>query len=289
MIIARSIAELREAVRNFRLSQPDGKVGFVPTMGALHEGHLALMERCREESAFSIASIFVNPLQFNNPADLEKYPVDTEADLAGCESKGMDLVFLPSREEMFSDGDPALQMSMGGLTETLCGPGRPGHFEGVLFIVARLLNLTGCDVLYLGKKDYQQYMIIQRMVEELCFPVEVVGCETVREEDGLAMSSRNRRLDAKAREHAELIPRALKLAAKTWLERGGDAAEIKEITQDVIESGSMNRVEYVDVVDRRNLAHLEDPASVDGFLIGVGVFCGPVRLIDNIEVDNDEE
>ena len=285
MKIVSTIQHLRDSLTEFRLAHPLQRVGLVPTMGALHEGHGALIRAAAADCELAAVSIFVNPTQFNDPGDLALYPRTPEADLEVCRTAGADLVFMPAPQEMLPDGRPELHLTMSGLTQTLCGPGRPGHFDGVLYIVARLFNLFGPDSAYFGKKDYQQYTIIRRMVAELSFPIEVVGCETVREEGGLAMSSRNLLLTPRAREHALLIPRALRLGQANYEERGTPPSDLAEIISDVISTGTENRVEYVDIVHPDTLARLADmPEQLDRFVIGVAVRCGGVRLIDNIEV-----
>lgn len=287
MQIVNSIEELRRALRDYRLSNPEAIVGLVPTMGALHAGHAELIRSSGADCDLTAVSIFVNPTQFNDPRDLERYPRSPDQDLSLCEQNGAGLVFMPPESELFPAGKPALHMAMPELTQTLCGPGRPGHFDGVLYIVARLFNLFSPDRAYFGKKDYQQYVLIRRLAAELNFALEVVGVPTVREANGLAMSSRNRLLDERSAEHAELIGRALKLAAQTYEDRGTAPAELAEIVSDIIASGTQNQVEYVDVVHPDTLERLQTiPEELPFFVIGVAVFCGGVRLIDNIEVPN---
>lgn len=263
--------------------RPAGSTGFVPTMGYLHEGHLSLIRKSREENDHTIVSIFVNPAQFNDPSDYEKYPTDTGRDLNFLEQEGVDAVFLPDREEMFPEQQNFVQISAPELANTLCGPGRPGHFEGVLLIVARLLNLINPDRAYFGKKDYQQFRIIQTLAIELDFKTEIIGLPTVREPDGLAMSSRNARLNEKAREQSLLIYRALQLAKKTHKDGENDTSVLCEIVSDVIESGSLNRVEYVQAVDAETLQKV-NKAGEKPCILAVAAFCDSVRLIDNIEI-----
>ena len=286
MEVFRSINEWQEFRKN--LEGQKTRIALVPTMGYLHEGHLQLLRQARERADFVVISIFVNPLQFNDPHDLATYPVDEKRDLKLCEQEGVDAVFMPARDEMFPDeGGPKIRMVAPELTDVLCGPGRPGHFEGVLTIVARLFHLIRPDVALFGKKDYQQYRILETMVREYNFPLELVGCETVREEDGLAMSSRNARLDPAAREQAPLIFRALKLGKKAVSEKNRLVSELKEIVREVIETGSLNRVEYVEVVDPVTLHPMEEVTRELSYLLAVAVFCGGVRLIDNLEVSGD--
>ncbi len=273
MQVLRTIAELSAA-----LAQRPAVRSLVPTMGYLHDGHSSLIREARKSSDQVCVSIFVNPLQFNNARDLETYPVSEERDLAACKSAGADVVFLPSREEMFPR-QPALQMSMPDLTKNLCGAFRPGHFEGVLLIVARLFHLFEPHRAFFGKKDYQQYRVIQRMAADLNFRVEVVGCETVREPDGLAMSSRNANLAPADREQASLIYRAFRLAEKAFNNGNTNPADLVEIAQDVMMTGPRNRVEYMQIVHPETLEILEE---IDGdFLMAAAMYCGEVRLIDN--------
>ena len=278
MIVARTKKELKAAL------PPSQTHGLVPTMGYLHEGHTSLIREAKTRSESVSVSIFVNPIQFNNAEDFLKYPVDLSRDLELCEKEGVSLVFAPSKEEMFPSGDPDLVMVMPSLGKNLCGKFRPGHFEGVMLIVARLFHLFDPTFAFFGKKDYQQYAIIKRMAYDLDFPVEVIGCETIREADGLAMSSRNVRLDSRSRDHAGLIFRAMKIGEKEAREGQTSVAELKEIMSDVIESGSSNRVEYLEIVDPENLEILDTVQGKDGFLIAAAVFSGGVRLIDNLEV-----
>lgn len=278
------ILKTREEAQNHR---PQGSVGFVPTMGFLHEGHLSLIRQAREENDHVIVSIFVNPTQFNDPADYEKYPTDTGRDLSLLEKENVDCVFLPDKDEMYPD-ETNIQISAGKLADNLCGRGRPGHFEGVLLIVSRLFHLLQPAQAYFGKKDFQQYRIIQAMTRELDFATGIVGCETVREPDGLAMSSRNSRLSEKGRQQAGLINRALSLAKKTFLDGETSAEVLCEIVKDVIESGSLNQVEYVELVESRTLQKT-GKAGENPCLIATAAFCESVRLIDNLELTGSDE
>lgn len=284
MQVVRTRIELQKLLAERRSANPAVRQALIPTMGFLHDGHLSLFREARTYADFCSVSIFVNPIQFNNPEDLAKYPSNLERDLDYCEREGMEIVFAPSREEMYPQGIPVLQLSAPALSENLCASRRPGHFEGVLLIVARLFHLFAPQTAVFGKKDYQQYILIRRMVEDLDMAVKVEGSPTVRESDGLAMSSRNARLDSASREHAALIHRALRLGEKTYREGNRSAVEIQEIVSDVIESGSRNKTEYVEIVDCDSLKKIEALPEKGKFLIAAAVFCGGVRLIDNIEV-----
>lgn len=280
MKVVTTPAELRQQIRAW---QREGRgLGLVPTMGYLHKGHISLVDTSRQACDATMVSIFVNPLQFNDPEDLRKYPRDTPRDLKMLEEAGVDLVFLPTEQDIYPEGEPWLKMSMPNLTSQLCGKYRPGHFDGVMVVVAKLLNLFSPDRAFFGKKDYQQYRIIDRMTRELSMQTDIVPCELVREEDGLAMSSRNVRLSEKGRKQAPMIHRSLKLIKKAFEEGKRDPGELKEIAWDVIETGSLNRVEYIEFVDRDTL---QPVATVNNnTLMAVAAFTEGVRLIDNIEL-----
>ncbi|MBU42475.1 MAG: pantoate--beta-alanine ligase [Spirochaetaceae bacterium] len=275
-----TIAEMRKAI-----GSTEGTVGLVPTMGFLHEGHLSLIRKSQESCQRTVVSIFVNPTQFNDPSDYENYPVDLKKDLDSLAKEGVDLVFIPNPAEMYPKGRLKVQMAIPELTANLCGLHRPGHFDGVLLVVSKLFNIVQPDQAFFGLKDYQQFLVIRTMARALDFPVDVVGCDTVREADGLAMSSRNARLSEKAREHAALIPRALNLVQKTLDDRKGrysvNCQELCEIAWDVIESGTMNKVEYMEIVDPDSLQKLDELQQDRTARIATAVFCDGVRLIDN--------
>ncbi|MBR32432.1 MAG: pantoate--beta-alanine ligase [Spirochaetaceae bacterium] len=278
-----TIAEMREALESKRAE--GAKVGLVPTMGFLHEGHLSLIRQSQQECDVTVVSIFVNPTQFNDPSDYENYPVDLEKDLNALEKEGVQFAFLPHAKEMYPANRLKVQMTIPELTGNLCGLHRPGHFDGVLLVVSKFFNIVQPHRAYFGLKDYQQFLVIRTMARALDFSVEVVGCETVREPDGLAMSSRNARLSEKAREHAALIPRALNLVQKTLQDRKAQysvkCAELCEIAWDVIESGTQNRVEYMEIVDPDTLQKLDEIQKDRTARIATAVFCDGVRLIDN--------
>ncbi|MDH5654821.1 MAG: pantoate--beta-alanine ligase [Spirochaetia bacterium] len=290
MKVIRTIHELRQEIKNFRSVQKGRSVSLVPTMGFLHEGHLALIRESKKKSDLTVVSIFVNKLQFNDSSDFTSYPSDQEGDLIKCENEGVDILFAPSSEELFRT-EPMLKISLPELSRNLCGKFRPGHFEGVLYVIIKFFNIINPDLAIFGKKDYQQYILIREMSEELNFSVSVEGFPTVREEDGLAKSSRNARLSEKARSHANLIFRALKIVEKTFHDGNREPSQLSEIGKDVIESGSMNRVEYFDLVDPFSLqliASEKDFAELSSFVIACAVYCDGIRLIDNIEVNFDE-
>lgn len=256
-------------------------VGLVPTMGYLHEGHLELVRTAKELCEVVVVSIFVNPTQFNDPEDFANYPRDDKTDLALLEHEGVDLVFKPRAEEVYVDG-AATSVRVKGLSEGLCGPGRPGHFEGVATVVAALLNMVAPDVAVFGSKDYQQLQIIRRLVADLHFPVRIVAGETVREPDGLAMSSRNARLSAKERAQAPAVYRGLCDAAEAF--NAGEtrsSALLEAARRRIVESAAIE-LEYLELVDGQTLE--PQAAAYDGCVVAVAVRLGAVRLIDNVEL-----
>jgi len=256
-------------------------IGFVPTMGALHEGHLALIRAARERDDVVVVSIFVNPTQFNASEDLQKYPRDLARDLALAEGAGADLVFAPPAGEMYLPG-ASTWVDVEGLTEGLCGAARPGHFRGVCTVVTKLFNIVGPHRAYFGEKDAQQLAVIKRMVRDLDMRVEIVPCATVREPDGLAMSSRNVRLSPAERAQAPVLYRAL-TAARLAIENGErDAERPKADICAALADADLATIDYVEIVDADSL---EPVTTVDRpCLIALAVFFGDVRLIDNITV-----
>ena len=277
MKIASTGRELRQL-----LAAPKSKNGLrvlVPTMGALHAGHLALMAKAREIAGAEgtvIVSIFVNPIQFNRPDDLAAYPRTMEADLAACQAAGVDLVFTPEAASMYFP-DRSITVTENLLSRELCGATRPGHFDGVCTVVLKLFFLTGCDTAIFGEKDAQQLAIIRRMVRDLDVPVEIIGHPTIREQDGLAMSSRNVRLSPAQRADAPKIHQALETAKNSGHR---DASEILRIAREKLEFSGIDRIDYLSLVDAETLQPInsvERPA-----LLATAVFYGEVRLIDHV-------
>jgi pantoate--beta-alanine ligase len=256
-------------------------VGFVPTMGALHAGHMHLVDTSRSENEATVLSIFVNPLQFNESSDFEKYPRTVERDIELAEEHGVECVFLPTAADMYPP-HATVRVKPGSAAEGMEGEMRPGHFEGVTTIVAKLFNCVLPDRAYFGKKDYQQLAVIRQMARDLDFPVEVLGIDTVREHDGLALSSRNTRLDPRARAEAPVIFRALSRAVAEHLSGRLDAVTIRGIVQTELNSSGHVRTEYVSVVDRQSLQPVE--STRNGAVVCVAAWLGDVRLIDNIEL-----
>lgn len=253
-------------------------VGFVPTMGFLHEGHGSLIQRAREENDKVLVSIFVNPTQFSPGEDLESYPRDPEADRALCQNLGVDLLFFPSPAEMYPQPS-ATQIQVPALSQGLCGESRPSHFAGVCLVVCKLFQMVQPDRSYFGEKDAQQLAVIRRMTADLNIPVEIVGCPIVREADGLAKSSRNSYLSQQERKAALVLSQALALG-RTMLEEGVDrSALILSVMKGHIASEPLARLDYVQVVDRDSLAPVE--RATGPVLLALAVFVGKTRLIDN--------
>ncbi|HEU0132490.1 MAG TPA: pantoate--beta-alanine ligase, partial [Mycobacteriales bacterium] len=256
----------------------NGTTAVVMTMGALHEGHRALMRVARERAASTVATIFVNPLQFGPNEDLDRYPRTLDADLAACEAEGVDLVFTPAPDVVYPER-PLVTVSAGPLGDVLEGRTRPGHFDGVLTVVAKLLHLTRPDVAVFGRKDAQQLALIRRMVRDLDFPVEVVGVPTVREPDGLALSSRNRYLTDAERDAALAISRALR-GAETVAAQG--PAAVRDAARATLAAEPRLRLDYAELVDPDTLAPL-DRSPAEG-LLAVAAWSGSTRLIDNVTI-----
>ncbi|MDX1933339.1 MAG: pantoate--beta-alanine ligase [Capsulimonadales bacterium] len=277
---------LRFRLRDLRTS---GTIGFVPTMGALHEGHLALIRRAKLENPTVVVSIFVNPTQFNDASDLEQYPRPLQRDVEQCESAGATLVFAPEIDQVYPEGFVTTVTVNGNLTDALEGKFRPGHFNGVTTVVARLFGLVRPDRAYFGEKDWQQLQVIRRMTTDLDLPVEIVPCPTVREPDGLAMSSRNVRLSPEAREQAKLIPYLLGTAqdlldSATYESQTDKGPVIQAWLTTLVESNRRVgadpvEIDYIAVVDPDTLMGVDEIR--DRALVAVALRIGGVRLIDN--------
>jgi len=281
MIVAKTIKEVR---RQIDAARSAGKtIALVPTMGALHAGHLSLVDAAAEACDFVAVSIFVNPTQFGPGEDFQNYPRTLDADLSACRDHKVDLVFSPPAEEMYGRGGLTTVIA-GRLSETLCGRSRPGHFTGVCTVVAKLFNIFLPDKAFFGAKDYQQAIILRRMVEDLNFPVEVVICPTIREPDGLAMSSRNRYLTPDQRSQAAALYGALQLTKRLIEQTHPPAAEVREaIKQHLSSAAKDGQVDYIQIVDPDELSDVE---STDRpVLIALAVKIGRARLIDNMLVD----
>lgn len=276
MNLVKTINEVRQVVKQWK---KEGKtVGFVPTMGYLHEGHASLIEKSVRENDKTVVSVFVNPMQFGPKEDLASYPRDIDRDCTLCEKMGADLVFNPEPEEMYDDGFCSY-VDMSILTEELCGLSRPVHFRGVQTVVTKLFNIVTPDRAYFGQKDAQQLAIIKRMVKDLNMDIEIVGCPIIREADGLAKSSRNTYLNAEQRQAALILSKSL-AKGKALIENGErDAAKvIKEIT-DNINSEPLAEIDYVKIVDALTMQCVE--RIENEILCAIAVKIGTTRLIDN--------
>ena len=256
------------------------QVGFVPTMGALHEGHLSLVKRCVEENDVCVVSIFVNPTQFNDKHDLETYPRTLEKDCSLLEPAGCDYVFAPSVEEMYPEPDTRT-FDFGLVSAVMEGARRPGHFNGVAQIVSKLFYAVEPDNAYFGEKDFQQIAVIRAMVEQLNIPVKIIACPILREADGLALSSRNVRLTSEQRQKAPLIARTLK--ESTTFAREKSVQEVIDYVVNTINADSVMRVEYYEIVDGYTLESIQNWSDTTYPVGCITVYCGEVRLIDNMK------
>jgi pantoate--beta-alanine ligase len=264
-------------------------VGFVPTMGAFHEGHRSLMRAARAHHDTVVVSLFVNPLQFGPAEDLDRYPNDFAGDLAAASDERVDIVFAPPVEEMYAGfpAPPLTTVSVAGLTDGLCGSARPGHFDGVATVVTKLFSIVGPSTAYFGKKDAQQLAVVRRLVADLCLPVEIVGCPLVREADGLAMSSRNRNLSPGERVAATVLHRGLRAGADLVAGGERDACRLRRVVANVLTTEELVRLEYAEVVAADTLAPLD---VLEGeVLVAVAARLGDVRLIDNMTIHVDAE
>ena len=274
--VIKTVREIREHVRAWR--NEGLSVGLVPTMGFLHEGHRSLIERAVAENDRVVVSVFVNPIQFAPNEDLESYPRDIEADRALCTDAGAAMIFNPEPAEMYPQGF-CTAVDMNGLKFELCGKSRPIHFSGVCTVVTKLFNIVGPDRAYFGQKDAQQLAIIRRMVRDLNMPLEVVGCPIVREEDGLAKSSRNTYLNEQERAAALILSKTIFLGQKLVDEGERDAKKLIAAMEANIATEPLARIDYVDVVDAENIERID---RLEGeVLVAMAVYIGKTRLIDN--------
>lgn len=274
MKIATTVLETRNTVKNWR--KEGYTVGLVPTMGFLHEGHASLIKKCREQNDKVVVSVFVNPTQFGPNEDLEAYPRDLEKDKTLCESLGADLILHPEPSEMYQN--PKTYMNIEGLSDNLCGKSRPIHFKGVCTVVSKLFNIVAPDRAYFGQKDAQQLAIIKKMVQDMNFDVEVVCCPIVREEDGLAKSSRNTYLSDEERKAALCLSKSVKKGMEI-IKEGISAKEVLDEMKKVINQEPLAKIDYVSMVDSLTM---EDVETVDrDVLVAMAVYIGKTRLIDN--------
>ncbi len=276
--ILRTVADLRDRVQTWR--RAGERVAVVPTMGALHEGHLSLVRAGRERAERVIVTLFVNPKQFNNASDLAAYPRTEADDAAKLAPFGVDVLFAPGVEEMYGNGF-ATTVSVSGVSEGLCGAHRPGHFDGVATVVSKLLLQSGADCALFGEKDFQQLLVVRRLVADLNIPTEIIGCPTVREADGLALSSRNVRLTPEERRKAPAIANVLRETAER-LASGMMAAPALEAARSALEAAGFDRVEYFDLRDAETLLPIERVDQPARLL--AAAWLGETRLIDNLPV-----
>ena len=280
MIVARTRAELARGLDSLQVRTSGRRLGFVPTMGYLHEGHLTLVDLACERADVVATSIFVNPLQFGPGEDLAAYPRDPHRDLALLEVRGTDLAFLPGVEEVYPGGPPRVTVDPGALGDRLCGAFRPGHFRGVLSVVAKLFGLVRPDLAVFGRKDFQQLTLIERMSRELELGVQIVPGPTVREPDGLAMSSRNSYLRPAERAAAPALARALGDAAARFERGERSAPALLAGVSEAVRAAALLELQYAEVVDPVSLDPV-DPVE-PGSVLALAAFCGRTRLIDNV-------
>jgi pantoate--beta-alanine ligase len=281
----KKIKEIRSFLKELRCNGNNLSVGFVPTMGYLHKGHMELVKLSKLQSEVTVVSIYVNPLQFGAGEDYERYPRDLERDLAMCEDAGVDVVFAPEDQEMYPEL-PKVKIDIPGLTDRLEGAYRPGHFNGVAIVVLKLLHIVQPDRAYFGEKDYQQLKVVERLVKDLSLPVEVVPVPTVREEDGLACSSRNVYLSPEERQSASAIYRSFLLAQKLFQSGNTDANLLKEAIKDfLLKHPHVRKIDYVEITDEE-LNPVEEAKEGDRIL--VALYVGNTRLIDNWRLSHEK-
>jgi len=284
MEIAKTIESVRQLVKAAR--SKGKKIGLVPTMGALHIGHISLIEAAVKQCDFVVVSIFVNPTQFGPGEDFEKYPRPLDADLKICRKAGVDVVFAPTQDQMYPS-ENFTWVNVEKLTELLCGQSRPIHFRGVTTVCAKLFNIVAPDIAFFGQKDAQQAIVIKRMVADLNMPLEIVICPTVRRPDGLAVSSRNKYLTEEQKKDATLIYKSLQ-KCREMIDAGAAGSEtITTEMRKILSQAPSIEIEYVNIVDAENLQNLDKIAGK--VLAAVAVQIGPARLIDNILVDTSKQ
>jgi pantoate--beta-alanine ligase len=279
VLILTKIAELQGFLRDAR--QRSATVGFVPTMGALHEGHVSLIAQSRQDCDVTVCSIFVNPRQFNDKDDLKRYPRTPEADAVMLRNAGCDALFMPEAAEIYPDDKPK-QFDLGGLDRILEGRSRPGHFDGVAQVVNRFFELIKPDRAYFGSKDYQQLLIVRKLVKQQHFPIEVVAAPIIREKDGLAMSSRNALLSPEERKAASFIPMLMQKAKQKALESGVD--EARKLVEGELKDIPHLRLDYFEICDASDLSPVTRLNSKPAISL-IAVHCGKVRLIDNLQLN----
>lgn len=273
--------EVAPLVRYLKSERSRNKtIGLVPTMGALHQGHNSLVSESVKNNDITVCSIYVNPTQFNKQSDLDNYPRNLKEDVAFLEENGCNALFAPADKEMYLS-PPVLKLNFGGLEQSMEGKFRPGHFNGVGVIVSKLFNIVNPDRAYFGQKDIQQFFIIKQLVRDLSYPIELIKVPTIREADGLAMSSRNQRLSSERREKAPLIYKSL-LEAANLLKHGKTIEEAKTLIGELFQRDNDFQLEYFEVVDHENLEILQNRPVSDKLVLCMAVYLGEIRLIDNI-------
>lgn len=280
MILIKSLGELQSLVQNQKILQ--NKIGFVPTMGALHNGHISLVKNAVEQNDFTIVSIFVNPTQFNNPEDLKKYPRTEEADIEILKDSGCDAIFFPKVEDIYPEGEKSEKFSFDGIENQMEGKFRPGHFDGVATVVKRFFEIIQPDKAYFGEKDFQQLRIIQELVKNLNLNLKIIPVEIMREADGLAMSSRNMRLTKEIREEAPKIYQIL-TEAKDFLKSNSIEAT-KNFVQEKFNQTKLD-LEYFEIADEQTLQSTSEKKLNQNLRGFIAVFAGEIRLIDNVSLN----
>ncbi|NPA52167.1 MAG: pantoate--beta-alanine ligase [Aquificae bacterium] len=276
----RSIKKMKSIIKNYKDSKKS--IGFVPTMGYLHEGHISLIRCAKKENDIVIVSVFVNPIQFGKNEDLDRYPRNIKKDIQLCEKEKVDILFNPLYKEMYPKGFKTY-IVVEDLTSTLCGRYRPNHFKGVTTVVAKLFNIVKPDRAYFGKKDYQQLVVIKQMVQDLNMDTQVIGCPIIREKDGVAMSSRNKYLSKEERTSASALNKALLLAKNLFIKGQTDPQVLKkEIQSLIMRYPKIKEIQYIEIVNPKTLKPVKTVKKGD--IIALAVFVGETRLIDNIEL-----
>ena len=279
MEIFNEISPLKAFLKQARLK---GKsFGLVPTMGALHKGHISLLEASKRENDLTICSIYVNPAQFDNPKDLDKYPRTIERDSQMLEKVGCDVLFNPTNDQMYPD-EPLIKFDFGSLDKVMEGHFRPGHFSGVALVVAKFFNIVAPTRVYFGQKDWQQFTIIRRMVEELKFDLELRSITTTREADGLALSSRNQRLNSEQRKQAVILFKALDFAKYELMKNKSEFTNVKKTVQEMFDYAPGVRLEYFELADSINLMPIANVEESHKPILCIAAYVGEVRLIDNM-------
>ena len=282
MKIVHKIDDVRFEIRKFKAAGK--RIGFVPTMGFLHKGHISLVSIAKENSDFIVMSIFVNKLQFNDINDFNKYPKDLEQDIIAAETGGVDLLFIPDDREMYQNNLTTVNVSL--LTKNLCGAHREGHFEGVFTVVSKLFNIVQPDIAVFGQKDIQQAVSIEKMVHDMNFPIHIIIAPIVRENSGLAMSSRNKNLSEKHRSDGLALSRSLGECKKMIASGNVDAKEITNAMQSVIENGNPDKIDYISIVRYSDLSYVD--TIEEKCVAAVAAFWGDTRLIDNMVIDKND-